>query len=304
MGIDFNKLNSARKVIEEKLNKSSGNFPTFLFWKPKAGDNLIRIMPPWTSEGEFAGVFWREVSQHWGVSEDQKGPILCPKRTPGIDEECPICDFIDELRGMKDDVAAQALAKDLRGKAAYFLNIVDLSDATYTAKDVAEAKQAKPDAEPGFEVGDLKVQVFAAGPTVFNQILANIAENGVDITSGETAKDVKIKKTGKGVQGTKYEVTVLFGKKSKLDLPHELKLPELDKVGFKMDTAKMLEILSKGKGGDYATALPSGAPKAQALPKATRATKSDGNADYGISEEASDEDDLGAKLTAALKGSK
>lgn len=301
MAIDFNKLNTARKVIEEKLNKSSGNFPTILFWKPKAGDNLIRIMPPWTSEGEFAGVFWREVSQHWGVSEDQKGPILCPKRTPGIDEDCPICDFIDELRGMKDDVAAQALAKDLRGKAAYFLNIVDLADPTFTAKDVAEAKQAKPDAEVGFEVGDLKVQVFAAGPTVFNQILANIAENGLDITSGDDAKDVKIKKTGKGVQGTKYEVTVLFGKKSKLVVPEDAKLPELDKIGFKMEAAKMLEILSKGKGGDFAAALPSGAPKAQALPKVTRDTSKDGNEELGISEE-SDEDDLSAKLAAALKG--
>src|SRR5687768_3387414 len=103
--LDWAKLNKQKEELEARMARGGGA-GSIKWWKPVNGVNRIRILPGWTDEGEYAGQFWREVAQHWGVSEDVKGPILCPRETPGLNGSCPICAFVDELKNEKGDAQA------------------------------------------------------------------------------------------------------------------------------------------------------------------------------------------------------
>lgn len=294
-GIDFDKLNQARKALEER-RASGSDFQSVIFWKPKHGKNNIRILPPWTNEGEHAGSFFREVAQHWGVSEDMKGPVLCPNKTPDIKQPCPICEFIAELRADKKNVAAAELAKDIRAKTCWFLNIVDLDDSVYTVADVAEAKSARPDAEPEFAAGDLKVQVFAAGPTIFNQIVGIISDNMVDITLPDAGHNLTINKSGKGIN-TEYGVTLIIKPSALKGWTSETKVNDLSQVGFQMEYSKILEILSNGKGKEHAASLSSGASAALSAPEEDL---DDLPESWQGPSDPEDEDDMAAALEAEM----
>ena len=142
MALDWDKLNKQKDSLDEFLSKGGGGVGRS-WWKPEHGDNRIRIMPGWTTEGDYAGQFWREVAQHWGLSDDHKGPVICPKKTPLMDGECPVCDLVIALKSDKTNTDALEAAKYIRAKIAYFLNVVNLDDPEYTAKDVAEYKQSR-----------------------------------------------------------------------------------------------------------------------------------------------------------------
>lgn len=280
--IDWNKLNQKVNQLTEKLNKKSGS--SAKFWRPNAGDNRIRILPGWAEEGDYAGQFWREVAQHWGVSEEQAGPVVCPKQTPYLEGDCPICDFVEALKQDKGDVRAQELVKQLRAKTAYLLNVVDMKDPTYTAADVAEYKKNRPEGDVPFQVGDTKVQVFAAPATVFNQILNAIQVNQVDITDPKSGHDINIRKDGKGLT-TKYTV----GLQIKASAAPECAPIELDQVGRVLSEDKLMELLVSGPGGEYTAMLPS----------STRATSAASNSG-DVEDALGDADDLAADLASAF----
>ena len=114
---------------DEHLNRSGGR-ASARFWRPENGDNHIRVMPQW--KDDLDGQFWREVHQHWNVSEDQKGPVLCPKETPDLEGDCPICDLVQALRReAKSNPQAKQLANELRAKKTFFLNVVVDKDPVY-----------------------------------------------------------------------------------------------------------------------------------------------------------------------------
>lgn len=283
MALDMSKLQQQKAKLTQELNRGSGQ--SARFWRPTDGDNTIRVMPDWTEEEPYKGQFWREVAQHWGVSEDQKGPILCPAATPHIEGECPICKFVDELRADKNDVKAQELAKDIRAKKAYLVNIVDCNDPTYNAKDVAEYKKNRPDSDVPFEAGDPKIQVYACPKTIFDQILNAIMNNDQDITDLEAGNDLVINRSGKGML-TRYSVNPKF-KSTSSDVSGGAEFPQLDRVGFNMSFEDMTKLLTEGVGGDFASALPSGGtPEALGAGPETEA-------------QAADADDLEAQMAAA-----
>lgn len=276
----------AKAATEEKLSRGGGGFSRIQFWKPENGSNTVRLMPPY--KGAAAGEFWREVAQHWNVSEDQKGPVLCPKKTPGLDGDCPICNFVQELQADKTDLEARKLAKDLRAKSAYLINLVDNRDPVYTAQDVAEFTTASPDTECPFEVGDVKVKVFAAGIMIFDSILGLISESGKDITDvSDKGRYIIIKKIpNKDRFKTRYEVYADLDMSS-FDLG-ETKLPVLTEVGFLKSYEEMMELLSTG-GHSAKKALPSGDKKALAAPKEEAPPATSGSAEQ-----------LAAEMRAAL----
>jgi hypothetical protein len=280
MGLDWDKLNQQKARLDDKLSKGGGGTRA-RFWRPQDGENRIRIMPAWSQEGNFAGQFWREIGQHWNVSDSQRGPVLCPKNTPHLTGECPICQFYDELKKDKGDVRAQETAKDIRSKTAFLLNIVDISDEEYTAKDVAEFKQARPENDVPFEVGDVKVQVYACPSTVFNQILSTIQVNGTDVTDPTEGHDVIIRKTGKGLK-TRYETTIVL---KSTTAPTVETLTELNLVGFEMGREDLMDLLVQGVGSEFSKLLPSGST--------TVGTPSG-------SQDKADEGDLKSKMQAAL----
>ena len=75
-----------------------------LNWRPKAGEQLVRILPA------LDGKPLKEVSVHWKVA---KQPFLCPKKNFG--EHCPVCDFGWDQWGEAGD------SKALKEKAKVFL---------------------------------------------------------------------------------------------------------------------------------------------------------------------------------------
>lgn len=291
MGLDLAKLRKAQAEVQARTTRGG---PGMKFWRPQDGVNRIRILPPWTEEGEFAGSFWREVWQHWNVTEES-GPILCPKKTPGAeDNDCPICDFVDMLKNQKSDVKAQELAKDLRAKVAYLMSIVDLADSVYTAKDVADWKKERPEKEAPFEVGDPKVQVYAATTTIYEQVASIILTNEMDITNREEGHNIILTKHGnKNKMLTRYTVQPDL-KKTKAPLPPEFTLPDLSSIGRFQPMDEMTKLLSEGPGGAFKAALPastsSGGGKKGAVVAATTEWSGD----------AKDEGDLASEMRRSL----
>lgn len=261
--LDWSKLNKQKEELEARMARSGGG-GGIKWWKPVNGPNRIRILPGWTDEGAYAGQFWREVGQHWNVNEDVKGPILCPRDTPGLEGSCPICAFCDELKNEKADAQAQTLRKNLRAKRAFFLNIVDVKNPRYTAEDVAEWKKNRPDQEVPFEIGAMKIQTWACQPTIMDQIFAVMKTNELDITDLEEGKDIQITKfPNKDPMKTRYEV-VLIIKSAAVALGTADKLPDLSLVGQERPYDELKKLLSDGVGGDYTAdrkALPATAGK-------------------------------------------
>lgn len=252
MALDMAKLQLQKARLTQELTRGSGQ--SAKFWRPESGDNDIRVMPPWTDEEPFRGAFCREVAQHWGISEDQKGPILCPRETPHLEGDCPVCEFVDELRRDKNDIAKQELVKEIRAKKAYLINIVNLSDPVYNAGDVAEYKKARPDQDVPFKAGDPKIQVYACPKTIYNQILDCIMQNDTDITDLESGNDLVINRSGMGLT-TRYTLTPKL-KSPPSDVSASVEFPQLDRVGFIMDYSDMTDLLTNGVGGDFAALLP------------------------------------------------
>lgn len=269
MGL-LDKVTEQKQRTENSLarGKGGGTSLSAKWWRPGAGDNKIRLMPPWTNEKAYADQFWREAAQHWNVSPDQKGPVMCPKQTPGMGGDCPICEFITELKQDKTNLDAQKLAKQIKAKVAYFINVVDFKDSVYTAQDVAEFTKNQPDKDCPFSPGETKVQVYACPITVFDQILGLIKTSGQDITDLKKGRNLTLKKIAhKDPLKTRYECYPDLDK-SVADVT-DLKLIALDQVGYNMEYDKMLDLLHTGPASGYISSLPE-ASAAISLPKSTR----------------------------------
>lgn len=296
----LDKVNKAKAAAEERLSRGGG--PRAQFWKPKNGDNTVRIMPPWLNPAHdtdyavpeklefYEGQFWRQVAQHWNVSEDQKGPILCPKETPGLEGDCPICEFVAQLKADKSDVQGQALVKEIRAKTTYLLNVVDSTDSVYTADDVAEWTKSRPDNDCPFQPGDSKVKLYAAPLTVYDAILGLITTSGRDITRLDKGRNIVITRhPNKNPIKTRYTVVPEFD-----DSGFELRgeLPALHQQGFLMDYDKMLDLLQDGVGGNFVQALPEGTSEPTSAPTPPPAE-----------EQERSQADLAAALQSATSGS-
>lgn len=258
MALDYEKLKKAAGELQARMARGGG--PSLKFWKPAAGKNTIRILPPWTNEGELGGQFFREVHQHWNVSEGA-GPVLCPHKTPHAsdDKSCPICEFVDALKQRKGDVEAQELVKKMRAKLAYLMSVVDMSDQAYTAKDIAEWKKERPDSDCPFEVGDPKVQCYAATSTIAEQVMNIVVANEMDITDAASGYNVVLTKIpNKDPLKTRYTVTPEL-KPTKAPIPADFKLPDLSKIGKVHSYADMVKLLGEGPASDFSGLLPSDA---------------------------------------------
>jgi len=144
-------------------------------WKPKDGDNLIRIMPPWS---EDVDTFFVQGGSHFNVGPQGK-IFSCPQQADNS-AECFLCDLVERLDA--GDEADREEAKDLKVRRSWMVNVVDLKDP------------------------DAGVRVWAAGVKAFKQLLEYIedADYG-DVTDPNEGYDVKVTKSGKGMN-TEYNV--------------------------------------------------------------------------------------------------
>jgi hypothetical protein len=82
-------------------------------WKPTKGNNLIRILPPWSDEGTW----YKEVMTHF-----KPKTINCPTL---VGKRCAICERRQKLRASASPVKQKA-ADALEARVSYFINMVDL----------------------------------------------------------------------------------------------------------------------------------------------------------------------------------
>lgn len=206
MAIKVDRSKVAQKAAEEAAKANRGPKTAMLYWKPKQGQNSIRVMPPWTDDGVNAYQFWRECYVHWSIGPDENNVqhFSCPKQTPGsTDTECPICDEYDRLRASSDPADKEA-AKGLRAKQRSFSNIIDLADPLWKKDDLDELKANGVDDKEMPKVGSPKVQVYTYGPTVWKQLL-DIYTDNVDFCDPLKGHNIFITREGKDIN-TEYRV--------------------------------------------------------------------------------------------------
>jgi len=201
-------VEKAKAKAAEEAAKAENRFQRTArtFWKPKQGQNRIRILPAWTGEGPNANQFWREMYVHWGIGPDEENQVnlTCPRLTPGSEtKECPVCDEYNRLRGTKDPNDLE-MAKELRAKQRAYSNIIDLTDPTWSQEDLDEFKLQGVEEIPG--VDSPKIQVFNYGPTILKELL-DIFCDEIDLTDLTEGHNVVITRTGKDLQ-TQYRVRI------------------------------------------------------------------------------------------------
>lgn len=93
---------------ERRANQTSGEFESFLkeectMYRPKKGDNSIRILPPSFPDAEHYGI---DIFVHYSVGP-LKASVLCLQHMKG--ERCPICEARARYLKIGDEEAAGEL---------------------------------------------------------------------------------------------------------------------------------------------------------------------------------------------------
>jgi hypothetical protein len=162
--------------IRDKLdNTEYGSGGGHNFWKTQQGVNVVRIID---GVGDME-LFWQEVGKHW---TPEKKFFYCLDFTTDGEEECPICEFVQELYAA-GDAASKKLADQLNVQRRWYVNVLVRGD---------EAKGP---------------QVYEAQPSVFKQIGALVSDPdyGSDVYDADEGVDLKITRTGTNMN-TRYEV--------------------------------------------------------------------------------------------------
>ena len=154
------------EAMRAKLNASkNGGKPSgknSTMWKPKAGDQNIRILP--TSDGDP----FREFHFHYNVGKNPG--IYCNKRNDG--GECAICDFASKLwrEGVEnDDSTLKNEAKKLFARKRYYSPVLVRG---------AESEGVK---------------IWAYGKTAYETLLGYVLDPDYgDITDPQTGTDIKL----------------------------------------------------------------------------------------------------------------
>ena len=111
MAIDLEKM----RAKYNKLKGGGGSGENEMFWKPKEGTQMIRVVSP------ESGDPFRDLYFHYGLGEGGRTSALCPKRNYG--EKCPVCDFANGL-WEEGDNDSQSMAKDYFAKMRVFAPVV------------------------------------------------------------------------------------------------------------------------------------------------------------------------------------
>lgn len=148
------------------------------WWRPSIGENIIRILPANTDDGNFAF----EQSQHFGfkvAGEKRAFPCMI---SLGQDI-CPACQLIAAYEDDEDD-DVKAILEKMNPSKYFLMNIID--------------RNAN---KPG-------VRIYSATPGAMKGILDIFADSDYgDITNPIKGRDIKITKTG-SEKATRYKIMV------------------------------------------------------------------------------------------------
>ena len=170
------------EAMRAKLNASkNGGKPSgknSTMWRPKAGDQNIRILP--TADGDP----FREFQFHYNVGKNPG--IYCNKRNDG--GECAICDFASKLwrDGVEnDDSTLKNEAKKLFARKRYYSPVLVRGSESEGVK------------------------IWAYGKTAYETLLGYVLDPDYgDITDPETGTDIKLTYTIPGTPGSFPKTTL------------------------------------------------------------------------------------------------
>lgn len=164
-------IDTVRRVFAgiEKDNK---------FWKPKVGDNVIRILPSNREDGNFA---YHSILHHEFKVEGQGRAFPC---LGVFNKPCPVCKVISYFDTESDPDIKELISK-LTPRHSYLMNILDRNNKDSNT-----------------------VLIFSAAKTIMREIMQymNDEEYG-DITDPDEGRDVKIKRIGEQLL-TRYSTRV------------------------------------------------------------------------------------------------
>ena len=155
------------------------------FWKPKPGDNPIRILPGVGNMDAFH--CWVQVGEHY---LSRTNVHLCPQYTLAM--KCPICEVAAELYADGLD-ESKKIASRIRYTKRFYMNIIDRNN-----------EAAGP-------------QVYAAAKTVFDYVAVLVTdpqynnfedEDGILVFDPDAGRDVTVKRVGTGMNDTNYSAMV------------------------------------------------------------------------------------------------
>lgn len=220
MPLDVDAVKAKLDKLEQETSRTE-----FEYWKPKTGDNNIRILDadPWVVETGY----------HYEVGPKEE-TVTCPKLTDpafGGRDSCSLCDFVSKLRksGKEGNAEDKELAGDLASSRRYFTHVIDLNEP-----------------EKG-------VQVFAFGVMIYKAILGLIThpDYGADLIDHKKGFDLILKKTGKD-RDTEYQLNARRNPSSVYDLKkfdtEQLKnMTDLSKVPNILTNEEIMAVY-EGKG--------------------------------------------------------
>ncbi len=165
---------------KEVAQRSAPSYAKVPIWTPREGQNLIRILPPWSEKG----IVFKVLSLHWFGSKDNRIATFCLKQ---FQRRCYICEIIQKL------LAAEVLTKE-SAKVYYpikraFCNGLDLNEL-----------------DKGVQIMSLPIKKVVQPLITY----ARDPEYG-DFTHPETGYDIKIEKE---VVGMYPDYNVLPARKS------------------------------------------------------------------------------------------
>ncbi len=159
-------INKAKKTAQ-RLQEEAQKFMMPL-WIPPEGRSEIRFLPPWSVEGDIG----YESRWHWNIGPEHKA-LPCPH---AIEKECPLCDYVRELRTKKD-----SRAQDMYARKRIYYNVI-----------------IRGQEEKG-------VQIFASGIRMYENILSYLYDDEWgDITDVVVGRDMILERTGQGKEDTQY----------------------------------------------------------------------------------------------------
>ena len=161
-----------RAKLNASKNGTKSNGKNSTMWRPKAGDQTIRIVP--TKDGDP----FREFQFHYNVGKNPG--IYCNKRNDN--GECAICDFASKLwrDGVEsDDNTLKNEAKKLFARKRYYSPVM------------VRGSEAE------------GVKIWAYGKTAYETLLGYVLDPDYgDITDPETGTDIKLTYTVPGTPGS------------------------------------------------------------------------------------------------------
>lgn len=158
-------LEKLRQKFEEQKRGAAG-VGNVNWWRPQWGDNLVRVLPPIQEDD----VFFHETARH--RINGEWFYCLKHKKDPetGRGMSCPACNKRNRLY-KSGDASLQKIAKEIKAKKQFLMNIIDRN-----ADDPTQ------------------VYVFAAGIKIWNKMTSLMLDDDIDITDTEEGYDFLIKK--------------------------------------------------------------------------------------------------------------